>query len=461
LKIPGKIDPYRAFLFLVLAAVFVSRFYDLSAKHLWLDEIITILWAKWSPSELVTGLAGQPDQAQQPLYFIIAHYLAAAGGIWAIRVFSALFSVASVLAVFVLVSKLSSRANAAFVAFLTAISSFQLYYAQEARMYSMLMFLAIVSLSILEKSVPSGGWKKWLAFSLINTVGLYLHYFYAVFLVFEVVCGILLATKATEKRKWILGYAVSLYLSICAYSPWLLKMAGMDFAGRFVTVGQGRGVLQDLIRTLFEFGDGSEMKTYILLAFAVAGIITASRDFRKLVLYIVMFAGPILVINRLTQTHFYDPRYVIFLHPLFLLAAVEGADGFASWLADRAGPVFRTAFIAALGAILFLLSLPGIREYYAHDKRPWDAIIPVIESGVGEGDWIIVEMPDCYKEFLYYLPMDAQSWRVLLRDPIKSVEPYDLKLNGRTVKVMSISSLNKWALRAGMSSSAGWPYRST
>jgi len=146
----------------------VSRFAGLTHQSLWYDEGYTVALGSASNFHEFWSLFGKFTTSEhlQPLYYLLIFLWSRVAGVSdaAIRTPSAIFSIgsgiAACLAVKVLAggrSKLVLLATAALAA-----SSFSLYYAQEARPYALLQFLAFLMLAIFlriraadEQSSPS------------------------------------------------------------------------------------------------------------------------------------------------------------------------------------------------------------------------------------------------------------------------------------------------------------------
>lgn len=128
---------------LVLAAIL--RLFRLGAEAYYIDETITLTFARrWPTVELLWVIPFR--QPHVPLYYVLIDgWTAAFGTAEAVtRLPSVLFSVAMVGAVFVLGRRLYTDRVGLLAAFLTAISPFQVLYAQWTRMYALLGLLAVI-----------------------------------------------------------------------------------------------------------------------------------------------------------------------------------------------------------------------------------------------------------------------------------------------------------------------------
>ncbi|MRS03036.1 hypothetical protein EG832_07410, partial [bacterium] len=131
-------------LFATIAGGFL-RILLLDTKGLWLDETFSIWMANLKVSEMLQWVI-KIDQ-HPPLYYFLLHFWVGINGSspYFARLLSVLFGVGTI-PIFYLIGKrlsgpLMGVAAAAFLAF----SPFNIYYAQEARMYTLLMFNASVA----------------------------------------------------------------------------------------------------------------------------------------------------------------------------------------------------------------------------------------------------------------------------------------------------------------------------
>ncbi|MCT7967475.1 glycosyltransferase family 39 protein [Laspinema sp. D1] len=204
---------YRPYLSLVGILILgtVLRFSQLEAKPVWLDEIITGLFSLGHsyeniPLDAVFPLAQFADiftlnstascqkiaemvateSTHPPLFFCLTHeWLSRVQGswVWQARSLSALFGVGAIAAMYGLNRIAFSPQAGVMGAAVMAVSPFAVYLSQEARHYTLPMLLVILSLMGLiqiQKDLHHRGTiRPWVGISwvIVNTLGLYTHYF--------------------------------------------------------------------------------------------------------------------------------------------------------------------------------------------------------------------------------------------------------------------------------------------
>jgi mannosyltransferase len=119
------------------------RLVTLGASLLWYDEAFTATIVKLPLFQALQAVRGD---VHPPLWYAVEWLMIRLGGnnAFALRLPAALFGVASVAELFGLVKRLAGERAATWAGALLAVMPGQLYYSQEARMYSLLTLLALL-----------------------------------------------------------------------------------------------------------------------------------------------------------------------------------------------------------------------------------------------------------------------------------------------------------------------------
>ncbi len=166
---------YRYTLLVVVIAATALRFWHIGNRSLWYDEgytwgVTNLPWA-----EFFHGLATRAGDMS--LYYILFKLWKNIGDSeTTMRVFSALFSIATVPVIAELGKQLWSRKAGAIAAALFAAHVFVIRYAQENRPYAMVGFLAALGWLQLVRAVRQPTMGNWLLFSLISLASVYTHF---------------------------------------------------------------------------------------------------------------------------------------------------------------------------------------------------------------------------------------------------------------------------------------------
>ncbi len=122
------------------------RVFALGSKGMWLDETFSVWLASQSVPEMLQWMV-KIDQ-HPPLYYLLLHYWIAFRGDAPdnVRLLSALFSAGTIPVIYLIGKRLSGVMMGLSAAVLLAFSLFNIFYAQETRMYTLLMFNAAVAI---------------------------------------------------------------------------------------------------------------------------------------------------------------------------------------------------------------------------------------------------------------------------------------------------------------------------
>ncbi|MBW4465684.1 MAG: hypothetical protein KME07_09625 [Pegethrix bostrychoides GSE-TBD4-15B] len=249
--------------YLALAALLLLglslRFWQLDSKPLWLDEVLTGLFTRGHSSQdlplnqflplsaLDQIFSFQPNQTcavlthrlatesvHPPLFFCLLYgwmdWLRPENWIWAMRALPALFGVAAVAASYWLNRVAFSPVAGLLAAALMAVSPFAVYLSQEARHYTLPMLMITLALAALVQMQQDLVSQKrlrlpiWLGWSLLNLLGLYIHYFCLLAFIAQVAAlSVWLLRKPT--RYWI-AWGLSLGAVGLGYLPWIPMLIG-------------------------------------------------------------------------------------------------------------------------------------------------------------------------------------------------------------------------------------------
>lgn len=201
---------------LVVAAGLGLRLFRLGRQSLWTDEAVS-----WSVSRLTAGemMALSEWDHHAPLYFL---FLKAGLGVLpatdaGLRAVSVAASLLALVAVLVFLAHEWSRGAAIYAGILMVVSSFDLYYAQEARMYTVLATAWIISYISLVKALQ--GRPRWLIVWVVATSSLAWTHMYGLLIVgasLAFVGGYLILKRASRLAMPLADRALVLALLVVA-----------------------------------------------------------------------------------------------------------------------------------------------------------------------------------------------------------------------------------------------------
>lgn len=203
-----------------LVAFIVVRCRDLTTYGLWMDEVYSVRFARASWPGLIEQTAA--DAVHPPLFYILLKIWITIGGeslLW-LKLLPLLFSIASIFAIY-LVARELSVSNGEFAIALIFISpnALLIYYAQELRMYGLLILLSLLSVWAFIRFVNKRGRHPGIVFFVINALFVYTHYFAWLTVAAE---GFALVILYRPNLKQFVRHGVGL---IIAFLPWVLAVA--------------------------------------------------------------------------------------------------------------------------------------------------------------------------------------------------------------------------------------------
>ncbi len=222
-------NPSSVFIFALIISLFIgARVWRLTASCLWFDEIFSVHAAGYEWCRLLSFVAA--DVIHPPLFYALLKVWIAIGGeslLW-LRLFPALISIAVVVPFFLLCRELNMRAAEIKLALLLlAVNGYLIKYAQEVRMYSLLLFFSVCSLWLFVRfsKAPARAKKHLLVLSAINLLLVYTHYYG--WLVVAAEAALLLYSQ----RDKLLDFFIAAALLLLAFSPWAYAVTSLSEPG--------------------------------------------------------------------------------------------------------------------------------------------------------------------------------------------------------------------------------------
>ncbi|MDI6784373.1 MAG: glycosyltransferase family 39 protein, partial [bacterium] len=223
---------FREHWFIIIITVIAGlmRFYQLSGKSFWVDEIIATLVSS-RPLDRIFAI--RATDVTPPLRDYLAHllFLIFGKGEFALRLPSAFFGTASIPLLYFIGKKWLNKPTGVIAAILLTSSPFHLQHSQDGRMYPMFIFFSLATLVFLLSALQRDKSKHWfwLGFIIMTILNIYTTYFAFWVLITEIIiAGVWLIWQKIEEQKtyrWygkqLLGLGLSLIIIGILYLPWL------------------------------------------------------------------------------------------------------------------------------------------------------------------------------------------------------------------------------------------------
>ncbi|RJQ15118.1 MAG: hypothetical protein C4560_10950 [Nitrospiraceae bacterium] len=225
---------------LILAAGSLLRTYELSGQSIWLDEAVSIYHSRQNITHIISLQDPTP-----PLYYALLHFWTRLAGTseFSVRMLSVLFGTASIFIIYLSASHTFNRRAGLYSALLISFSPLHIYFSQEARTYSLLFALTLLSMYFYSR-LTSAASSKWIIPGyLISTTLLCYSHLYALLIVIAQNLHQIIVSRfklSRELKAWLL---IQLFVFMF-YIPWMVRLPGiisdhfhsMDFKAFVFTV---------------------------------------------------------------------------------------------------------------------------------------------------------------------------------------------------------------------------------
>jgi uncharacterized membrane protein len=382
-------DPFSSCSSILILALIVSvfigaRLWGLTASCLWFDEIFSVHAARHEWSQLLNFVAA--DIIHPPLFYILLKIWISIGGeslLW-LRLFPVLTSIAVIVPFMLLARELRMGPTEIKLALLLmAVNGYLLKYAQEVRMYSLLLLFTAWSLWLFAKFINSANSRRYLlVLSVINLLLVYTHYY-----------GWLVVAPETLFLVWFarekLGdFLIAVAMLLLSFSPWVYAVTmatghGPGLAQNIGWVGRPRfgDVLQlfALLNAPFYFRLSSNQMVYVPLALVASllifGLALGAMTWR-------------LIKHRRTAANNQASKYLILLFILPVVFALV-----ASWVLPHS--VWGTRHLIIVAVPYFLLAAIALNRL----QPQWLRITVLLLLGCGlflAGTTMLLRPADTY-----------------------------------------------------------------
>jgi len=406
----------------ILLAAAVLRVYRLDAG-LWFDEIVADVEFVRAP--FGTIVTTYESENQHFLYNILAHasYGLFGQSVWALRLPAVLFGLASILALYLFARHVTSVTESLLAAGLLAFSYHHVWFSQNARGYTGLLFWALLSSWLLLGALRSGRQGQWLSYGVSLALGLYTHFTMVFPIVGQLgVCALELIRqrRAGQRRSWrglLLGFGVGALLTLLLYAPVLPEILG-NMGRETSLVAEWKNPLW----TLAEIAKGLRVSFFGIAAlvplavFGLGAVSYARSEPAVVILLVVPVLSCVAVVVGLG--HHLWPRFFFFAFGYGALVAVRGATVAGRLVSRRLfrWPETRSTWLGtATGLGLVLVSALSVPFVYG-PKQDFEGALRFVQAAQAPGDAVATADLAALPYEKYY----QTNWHV-----VKSVKDLD------------------------------------
>lgn len=300
------------------------RFWNLTDSCLWFDEIFSIHAAEHSWREMFWFVA--QDLIHPPFFYVLLKVWISIGGesLFWLRFFPVFFSISALIPFYFLCRRLQLNYSAiAFALLMLAVNGCLIKYAQEVRMYSVLLCLSLFSIWLFVRYLDLG--KNFWILTVLNIFLVHTHYF-GWFVVLSEVLAILVL-----QRIKIGQILIMLGINLAVFAPWIWTIfrAAENNAGLSQNIGW---IAKPGISAIFQFAFDLIEPFY----FQASGIDAASVYLISIPLLLILAAAQIFyLINWQEKTEIEKRNFkllLIFIKlPCLLAFAISWIFPYSIW----------------------------------------------------------------------------------------------------------------------------------
>jgi uncharacterized membrane protein len=407
---------------ILLAILFLGLFlrvYDLSDESVWYDEAFSIELAN---SSILGVINGSAQDIHPPLYHILLHYWINLFGDseFSTRFMSVLFGLVAIFMIYKVGSLILDEEAGILSALLLALSSFHIYYSQEARMYSLMVLLTLLSMYFFLKILSNRNVIDVVGYALSSTFLIYTHYFgLFIILAQNIYIFTLFLLKEDDYKQTFKRWVPLQLIIIVLFSPWI-----MVFIRQVLLAQSGYGIgwmpmpsIHSIIRS-FNLYSGSNLLLAFFVILSSFSLVPYKRlydsndsknlfqtsqghepkiklsDVKRSYLLLLWLVIPIalpFVISKVSASIYWDRNTIVALPAFYLLVAVG--------IRKIEHKYLKSAIIC----VVILGSLAGVWECYSTvNKHRWREIANDIDENAKQGDLLLFNAGFNKLPFNYY-----------------------------------------------------------
>ncbi|MFI5115395.1 MAG: glycosyltransferase family 39 protein [Terriglobales bacterium] len=388
-------------LILVTLAGAWLRLFHLGSKSLWLYEGATVTLARMAWPQFVHVWWYGEASFQGAFFLLMRVWLHLGQTEFWVRLPAAIFGIASIPLIYLLARKLVGVGPALAAAAIFAFSPTHVYYAQEARGYTMTILLVLVSSWFFVRAVEDNRERDWALWTVFSVLAVYSHTFASLVMVAQA-CSLFSRKKPTPWGRLIVHALVILAMSAPGIT-YVLRVPPEAVAFH----GMPKPTPKQLLHlALFLGGSGEKLvPSAILWIAAVMAIYREGKDnaapgsFWRGMLIISWTIVPILLTGLASLFHpVFVRRYMIFSLPAAVMLASRGMVALPKrhlglWLV----------------IVLCVASVPTIFIRYRKPREDWRGATNVILSSAQSGDAVVIYPFYAIPGFDYYRQLNPHA----------------------------------------------------
>ena len=410
-------------LLLIILLGIALRFSALDREAYWLDEGFAMITGEQESLSAVTDSVLFYETAPPLYFYILKIWIDLFGNSeFSTRFLSALFSLLSIVFIFLASRRISDDKTALFTSLLFTISMISIWLAQEVRPYSQLIFLTVLSTYFLIQIFQKEKKTTWYLLYFFSLTALVYTSYFSVFVIFFQFMAPLFA-KRYKIFKWTLS--IQLISSLLLF-PWLFKA----FSGYNLRQGIVYELLlyhANLPESIAKFGQFALISPIVILSLLVAIFYLLSLKYKfkkteKLNLLITIFILLFLLLYLTLSINLNLPNVRKFFTWIrYFIVVLPAIHFIIAKTVLELDKKLRTCLVA----LIIIISSLAIFSYYTSPiKEEWVPAMSFIEQTKSSSDGIILVDEGGANMYLlnYYYNGEMEAIQLAWKDEMLSID---------------------------------------
>ena len=405
-------------LLIILIVAGVLRLPGLNSD-MWYDEVATLVeFVRLPVNQLLVNYG---DQNNHPLFSLLANLSIQFFGEnpWTLRLPALLFGLASIWALFSLALLVTDKREALFATILMAVSYHHVWFSQNARGYTGLLFWGLLGTYFFLKGCKDNKPVIWIVYAVSMALGMYTHLTSVFTLIshFIIYVFLLLKNRITNHRFSVpVFWPIISFILVGLFTFQLYALILPQVTNSFqVQVGTERveewtnplWAIIEVIRGL-RIGFGTLIAGGIVLLIFVSGLVSYLKTNSVIIAF---FAIPIIMgtVTLITlHRHFY-PRFFFFELGIGILILIRGCSVVADFLSKKLKNIISLPNLSSITqtvliSIVIMASTLSLYHNYRYPKQDYSGALNYVEKNRNTGDIVITTGHASYPYKKYYAP---------------------------------------------------------
>jgi 4-amino-4-deoxy-L-arabinose transferase-like glycosyltransferase len=405
---------------------FTLRFYTFNQKSLWVDEVHTFNDSRDDLKGQIRFYKENPAYLHPPLFFILTHlFHPFTKPERDLRIIPLIFGTLSIPMIYFLARSFSHRIAIPCTLSLTFMV-YHIYFSQEGRPYSMLMFFGMAALYFFMQHLKTLKRGYLFLVALFFAILFYTSYSSIPFIIFSQILWFYIISEDHQKTSISSFLTLNgLFLLFCI--PWLLFVV-LNYKGQPMMDPhhtEDPGALWSIMYWVLNDWVSNLPLIIVSVILLILFLFFSKRKTNALI-FLAVFIFPIgslyLFCKFLNITHFFTSRYFITFLPLFFISLYLSLDAIEIKL-ERLRKFMRLKLLFAI--LLITSNLVILPLYYRSEKQDLKGLVTYLKGQLRDGDNIFVGMKAYLPGILHYFgayPKGRHHLILFSKDQEKGIE---------------------------------------